>query len=178
MQRHWRRFAERAGNPACPMQEVGEALVPALKREFAAAPIDDVRDIFGAGGKQASLFAQERITQLEALRAKYPGSAAEKTLIDCAVEVAASGQMGEAAVSAALESAAESRTRDCFRSVEEHYQREGSSREAVFMRERLNNAKGSCDYKKIASDLSAGGKQSAASAKIEKRSGIDDGPAL
>jgi hypothetical protein len=178
MQRHWRQFAERAGNSACPMEEVGEALTPALKREFAAAPVDDVRDILGAGSKQASLFVQERITQLEALRGKNPGSAVAKTLIDCAVEAVAGGQMGESAMSSALEDALESRTRECFRSVEEHYQREGSGREAAFMRERLNVAKGSCDYKGIASDLNAGGKPSAGPAKLRKRSGIDEGPPL
>lgn len=178
MQRHWRQFAERAGNPACPMAEVREALAPALKREFAGAPVDDVRDILGAGSKQASLFPQERITQLEALRAKYPGSAPAKALIDCAVESASGGQIGESVVASVLESALESRTRDCFRSVQEHYYREGSGRKAAFMRERLNSAKGSCDYKGIASDLSAGGKQPAASAKLQKRSGIDDGPPL
>src|SRR5688500_15135797 len=101
MRRHWRDFAERAANRACAMDEVGEAVVPALKREFAEAPIKNVRDALG-GGDTASLFQEDRIAQLEALRDKFRGSAAAKTLIDCAVEAAAGGLTGEAATSAAI----------------------------------------------------------------------------
>jgi hypothetical protein len=158
------------------MDEVGEALVPALKREFAEAPVENVRDALG-GGKNTSLFQEERIAQLEALRHKYPGSAAAKTLIDCAVEVAAGGMMGEAAVSAAIESALESYTRDCFRSVEEHYQRETSASSANFIRNRLHTTRRACDYKAVAADLQSG-KETARPAPVRKRSGVNEGPPL
>ena len=177
MHPHWRDFAERAANPACAMEEVGEALVPALKREFAEAPVEDVRDTLG-GGKSASLFAEERVTQLEALRDKCRGSAAAKTLIDCAVEAASGGLTGEAATATALKNALESYTRDCFRSVEEHYQREGSERGAKFMRDRLHATRRACDYKTVAADLQSSGKPSAKPARVRKRSDIDEGPAL
>lgn len=173
MRRHLKGFAERAANPARTMNEVAEAWLPALKREFAEAPVKEVVDILGAG-KKASLFAQDRISQLEALREKHRGSAAAKTLLDCGVEAASSGVTGEAAISAALENALESHTRDCFRSVEEHWQREGTERSAKFMRDRLHATRQDCDYKAVASDL----KSSEKPVPVRKRSDLDEGPAL
>lgn len=174
MRQHWRDFARRAANPACPPKELAEALVPALQREFAEAPVGAVREILG-GGNQASLFASERVQRLEALRAENRGSAAAKTLIDCAVEVAASGSIGEAAVSSAMENALDSYTRDSFRSVEEHYQREDGDRAASVMRERLHAARRECDYKAVASGLNS---ETGKPERAKKRSGVDEGPPL
>jgi hypothetical protein len=178
MRPRWRDLAERAANPARSAKEVAEALVPALKREFAEAPVEAVLNVLGCGKEQASLFASERIAKLEALREKCRGSAAGNKLIDCAVEVTANGSIGDAAGSASLENAMESYTRDSFRAVEEHYQREDGGRAGSVMRERLREARRECDFKAVASDLKSGEKPLAKSARVRKRSGVDEGPSL
>lgn len=177
MRRHWRPFADRVENPARSLKEVCEALEHALKKDFVEAPVEQVKNILGGGRKQASLFPQERIAQLEKLRRECPGSTAAKALIDCAVEVVADGHGGEAAVKEALKNASESYTRDYFRGVEEHCQREGAD-SADVIRDRLQATRQACDYDAIASDLVAGEKPSGRSSGIEKHSGIDDGPPL
>jgi hypothetical protein len=177
MRRYWRPFADRVENPACPLKEVCDALEHALKKDFAEAPVELVKDILGAGRKQASLFPQERIGQLEKLRRECPGSAAAKALIDCAVEAVADGQAGEAAVKEAIKNASESYTRDYFRGVEEHCQREGAD-SADIIRDRLQATQQACDYDTIASDLATGEAISGKSSGVEKHSGIDEGPPL
>jgi hypothetical protein len=175
MRRHWRPFADRVENPACPLNEVCGALEHALKKDFAEAPVEQVKDILGGGRKQASLFPQERIGQLEKLRRECPGSAAAKALIDCAVEAVADGQGGEAAVKDAIKNASESYTRDYFRGVEEHCQRGGGD-SADLIRDRLQATRQACDYDAIASDLATG--KNLAGKSSEKHSGVDEGPPL
>jgi hypothetical protein len=177
MRRHWRPFAERVENPACPLKEVCDALKHALKKDFAEAPVEKVKNILGGGREQASLFPQERIAQLEKLRRECPGSAAAKALIDCAVEAVADGQGGEDAVKEALKNASESYTRDYFRGVEEHCQREGGD-SADLIRDRLQATRQACDYDTLASDLTTGENISGKSSGIEKHSGIDEGPPI
>lgn len=177
MRRHWRPFAERVENPACPLTEVCDSLKHALRKDFAEAPVEQVKDILGASSKQSSLFPQERIAQLERLRRECPGSAAAKALIDCAVEAVADGHSGEEAVKEALKNASESYTRDYFRGVEEHCQREGGD-SADLIRDRLQATGQACDYDALASDLSTGETISGKSSGVEKHSGIDEGPPL
>src|SRR3546814_17877927 len=62
----------------------------ALKRDCREAPLSQIRDILG-GGKQSSLFQEDRAAQLEAARHACRGSAAANTLIDCAIEATANG---------------------------------------------------------------------------------------
>jgi hypothetical protein len=177
MRRHWRPFADRVENPACPLKEVCEALEHAIKRDFAEAPVEQVKNILGGGHEQASLFPQERIAQLEKLRRECPGSAAAKALIDCAVEAVTDGRGGEAAIKDALKNASDSYTRDYFRGVEEHCQREGAD-SADLIRDRLHATRQACDYDGIASDLASGEKPSGKSSGVEKHSGIDEGPPI
>jgi hypothetical protein len=177
MRRHWRPFAERVENPACPLKEVCDHLGHALKKDFAEAPVEQVKDILGGGRRQASLFPQEQIAQIEQLRHECPGSAAAKALIDSTVEIVADGQRGDAAVKGAIQNALESYTRDYFRGVEEHCQIEGASA-ADLIRDRLQATRKACDYDAIASDLATDQNLSGKPSGIEKHSGIDEGPPL
>lgn len=177
MRRHWRPFAERVENPACPLKEVCDALKHALKKDFAEAPVEKVRNILGGGHEQASLFPQERIAQLERLRRECSGSTAANTLIDCAVEAVTDGQGGEDAVKDVLKNAAESYTHNQFHGVEEHCQREGGD-SADIIRDRLQATRQACDYDALATDLANGDSISGKSSGIEKHSGIDEGPPL
>jgi len=177
LRKHWQDLAERAANQACPLDQVCEALPPALQKEFAEAPLAVVRDILG-GGKQASLFQNERVEQLETARRTCRGSAAGTVLIDCAIEAAIQGQTGEVAFNSSLENALEAHTRSTLYSTEEHYQREASEDDAHFIRDRLNAVRQQCDFKAIASDLKSGDKTPGKSRRLTKRSDIDEGPPL
>jgi hypothetical protein len=176
MRRPWRDLSERAAKAAFSPDQVGEALPRALKREFTDAPIKAVRDILG-GGPQSSLFPSERLQQLEALRSSTYGSAAANSLIDCAIDVVREGRTGEAATTAAIANALDEQTRSAFRSVEEHYQRKAGSRDATFVRNRLNAAREGCDYGSLAAELASDSSPRAGRA-LPKKSDVDEGPAL
>lgn len=173
LRQHWRNFARRASNPACSTSELTEVLAQALIREFANAPVEDIRSILG-GGVQPSLFAGDRTRPLEELRLQCGGAVAAIALIDCAIEVADTDLNGDRALATALENALETRLRDSFRSIEEHYLREAGNAAANDMRERLKAARRRCDYRRIARKIMSGEKAGVGN----KRSGIDEGPAL
>lgn len=177
MRRHWKDLAERAAKAAFSADEVCEALPVALKRDFfAEAPLEAIRDILG-GGKQASLFSDERAEQLEAAR-HSSRSAVGNTLINCAIEAVADGLSGEAAFRSALANALEEHTRGEFRSIEEHYQDKASAYSARFVRDRLDAARRQSDFGGMAGDIATHGKQRLSDVQLEKRSGLDEGPPL
>ena len=177
MRRHWKDLSERASKPAWSADEVCEALPLALKRDFfAEAPLENVRDILG-GGKQASLFSDDRLLQLEAARQTCP-SVVGSILINCAIEAAASGLSGDAAYQSALKNALEECTRGASRSMEEHWQRESSARNARFLRDRLDAARRKTNFSDLAADIATQGRQRAAALQLPKHVGIDQGPAF
>jgi hypothetical protein len=87
------------------------------------------------------------------------------------------GKTGEAATTAALVNALDEQTRSAFRSVEEHYQREAGSRDATFVRKRLNAAREGCDYGALAAEL-ASDPSPHASRALPKKTDVDEGPPL
>ena len=113
MRRHWRDFAERSAKAAFSPDQVSEALPHALKKEILEAPIKEIRDIMGSG----SLFPEMRIERLEALRKVHRGSAAATRVIDCAIEAAASGLIGEGGTHMAVKNAIDDTARDALRGV-------------------------------------------------------------
>lgn len=177
MRRHWKNLAERAAKAAFSVNEVCDALPVALKRDFfAEAPLKTVRDILG-GGKQASLFSDDRNEQLEAAR-QSSRSAVGNTLINCAIEAVSDGLSGEAAFQSALANALEEHARGEFRSIEEHYQDKASAYSARFVRDRLDAARRQSDFTGLASDIAAHGRQPLGNVQLEKRRGLDEGPPL
>jgi hypothetical protein len=174
MRRHWKDFAERSAKAAFSPDQVSEALPHALKKEILAAPIKEIRDIMGGD----TLFPELRIERLDALRQAHR-SAAASHVIDCAVAAAASGLTGEASTQAALQNALQDTTRNALRGIEEHYQREASSRSAGYVRARLDAARQQLDFGAIARDLLASGTPpSPRSVTLPRQSGVDEGPSL
>jgi hypothetical protein len=175
MRRHWQDLAERAANMTFTADQVGETVPYVLQKDFREAPVDTVREILG-GARQGSLFPNDRIEQLEAARESCRGSAAGNTLIDCAIESVAAGLSGDVACKSALENALKEHTRNGFRSVEEHYQRE--ARESVGqVRDRLDAARTRCDFGALASDLLSPD-NAPRTARLPKHSDVDEGPPL
>ena len=177
MRRHWKELAERAAKAAFSSDEVCEALPVAIKRDFfAEAPLETVREILG-GGKQASLFSDDRAEQLDAAR-QASRSAVGTILIDCAIEAVADGLAGEAAFRSALASALEQHTRGEFRSIEEHYQAKASAYSARYLRDRLDAARQRIDFKGLSGEIATKGKQPLSKVHLAKRRGLDEGPPL
>lgn len=173
----WKVLAERAAKAAYSADQVCEALPHALKKEFREAPLEAVRSILGGGG-QGALFVDDIMEQLEAARSVCRGSVAGIALIDCAIEAVNDGLRGDAAVHAATANALDSCTRSQFHSVEEHYQREDSARNALFVRGRLDAAREQCDFGAIAGEMLTPSEQKRHTDNLPKRTGIDDGPEI
>lgn len=175
MRRHWKDLAQRAAKSAFAPEEVCEALPYALKRDILEAPIKDIRDIMEGG----SLFPELRIEQLEALRETCRGSAPANLAIDCAIEAATNGFTGEAGTETALRNALEDTTRSALRGMEEHYEREASSRSAGYLRTRLDAARQQLDCGALAREiLSSERPPSRRSVTLPRHSGVDEGPPL
>jgi hypothetical protein len=174
MRRHWKDLAERSAKAAFSPDQVSEALPHALKKEILAAPIKEIRDIMGSD----TLFSELRIERLDALRQTHR-SAAATHVIDCAIAAAASGLTGEAGTHAALQNALQDTTRNALRGIEEHYQREASSRSAGYVRTRLDAARQQLDCGALAQQLMASGTPpSPRSITLPRQSGVDEGPPL
>ena len=100
-----------------------------------------------------SLFPELRIEQFEALRQACRGSAPANLAIDCAIEAARNGLTGDAGAQAALRNAIEDTTRSALRGMEEHYEREASSRSAGYLRTRLDAARQQLDCSALAREI-------------------------
>lgn len=178
LRKHWKDAAERAAKAAFSPAEVCEALPVALIRDFVAeAPLEAIAELFGVG-KQAPLFAEDYARRLDELRQGCRGSVVGNTLIDCAIALGNAAQTEAGALQAALESALDEHLRGTFRSMEEHYLREGSARSAAFLRTRLDQARSQLNLSEIAAAIGAERIALSATLKLTKKTGIDEGPSL
>lgn len=175
MRPHWKIAAQWAANLAHSAEEVSGAFAHALKKDILEAPIAAVKDILTS----ETLFPEMRIERLEELRARHPRSAAANSLIDCAIETAASGLTGEAGAAAAVSSALEDMARAPVRSIDEHYQRKAGATASRNVRTRLDEAVGKLDSSGIARELLAPARPpSRRSVELPRQTGLDEGPAL
>jgi hypothetical protein len=175
MRRHWKDTAERAVKQVHSESQVREILIFALKRDILEAPIEKIREILDS--RRPDLFPTRQAEQLEELRSTCRGSAAANVSIDCAIEATQSGQRGHAAIQSALHNALEDVMRSAFRSMNEHYQREATSKETTSLRTRLDAARRQIDCGAIANELlSAQKPPSPRSLQMPRHTGLDEGP--
>ena len=177
MLRRWRDVAERAAKSVFSADAVCEAVTHALRRDAHGLPVEAVREVLGAGS-QGYLFAEHRLAEIEALRSGCRGSALGNAFIDCAIEAAGDGLLGDAACRAALTNALEQHTRDHFRGVEEHYLREASARSARFVRDRLDATRSGFAFSELARDLALPGAGRKPASRLPRHTGLDEGPPL
>ncbi len=180
LKNHWKDVAERASKPAYVASEVAEAFARAVALEMADAPIDTVRRLLGAGG-EGSLFAGDRealADQLERARAQCRGSAAGNALLDGAVQAVLEAAVGDAAFERAVEHCAEKIVESHNRSIEEHYQRKAGDRSARFMRDRLREATAICQSAVIAREIACSGTLPNRPPRLDRHTGVDQGPQL
>ena len=181
MTRGWRKVAERADKRAYSLDEIAEAMGPALEGDFRndvpSLLISALQRVF-ADNRQLALFeAESTIDRIETLRPQVAGRPLGSTLLDCAADVAAHGLKGEAAVDAAVRHALEEHAQRGARQVEEHYLRESSMGRAVDVRDRITAAIQPVPLASLAARL-RGVEGPAALAGIPKHTGLDDGVPL
>lgn len=176
MRRHWRDLAERAATPAYIIEQVSEAIPVALMRDFQEVPLSQIREIL-VGSAQTSLVNEDKFGQLEAVRRTCRGSAAANVLIDCGIEAIGKSTWGGTAFKLALTEALASHLRAVNRQIEEHCRRIQPSSTAN-IRERLQNARSLCEFRAIASGLMSEEPGKGRDLKLQKRTGVDEGPRL
>lgn len=177
LRRPWKILAERAAREAYSVNEVGEAVAHALKKEFLEAPLGDICNILDGKG-QTNLFIDNRIDMLEQLRDTCRGSAASNALIDCAVDAVNAGLTGKSAQIIVLKDAMAGYLLSANRSIEEHYLRKASNKDANFVRDRLDAAYQHCNFTRIANDMLTSRGRPSAVQNLPRNLGIDAGPPL
>lgn len=179
MPRGWKKLAERADNKAFAPEEVRDALPEALEQDWRAEVPDSfcnkVRQILG--DSQSSLFGDQRVERLEALRGQTAGFNLGNALLDYATQVAAEGGSGDEALRDAASRALSDRAARGARQVEEHYCRRSTQDRAVHVRQRIESGVSQSNIAGIAGRLT-GTDRSEGSHRATKQTGLDDGVQL
>jgi hypothetical protein len=176
MNRSWKRLAECADNRAYSLDEVAGAFLPALdqscREEVPESVWRDLGRIFR--DQQQTLFNEQKVEQIAALRSQVAGLPLGCALVDAAVQAASKGSPSEDALIKAATQALAQRAARGNKQVEEHYYRKSSEGRTEKLRERLESA-----LKKAALDtlacqhLNMGGAPKAS--RSSKQAGLDDG---
>lgn len=180
MRPQWKTVAERASKDAWSIAEVSEAMFHALECDLAEIPVRLLRRILGAGGA-ASLFSvnPDALTaELDRARTECRGSAIGNAAIDGMIQAVRDGHAGDAACEHGFSYALDRTCMDYSRSIEEHYRRQAGSWSAHHMRERLAAVRSASDFTVLARRCAAPETKAPRSAPVERRTALDDGPAI
>ncbi len=176
MRRGWKQLAERADNRAFAPEAIRDALPKALEQDWRAEVPESlprqIRTIFE--DTQSSLFEDEKIERLEALRSYTAGYPLSSVFLDCAIQAAAKGRTGEAAVSEAACDALKDRAARGALQVEEHFYRKTTENRAARVRERIESGISQSDVSGIARRLIETGKSEQPRTPA-KQTDLDDG---
>ncbi len=179
MRHGWKKLAERADNSAYAPAEITDAAAPALaqdgKEDVSAELARCVCEVLG--GQQDSLFRDEKVMQLEALRRVTAGHGLGQVLIDCAIQAAAKGKSGPAAAVEAAIDALNIWAARCARQVEEHYYRKSTLPRAQNVRARIEEGIRGVSFEGLARQILKLATEPVPRAP-SKRSGLDDGVQL
>jgi hypothetical protein len=143
MNRSWKHFAECADNRAYSPGEVARAYLPALdqscREEVPQSVWQRLRSIFT--DQQQALFKEQRVAQIEALRAHVAGQPLGFSLVDAAVQRASQGPLSEDTLVQAATQALAQRASRGNKQVEEHYYRKTNDHPRTEnIRERMEGA--------------------------------------
>jgi hypothetical protein len=173
MRRAWRHVAERGDKGAFTIQEISEALVPAIEQDCHA----DMTPGFLAGVRQIleepSLFGNDLAARLEPLRSEA-GCGIGRVLLDNVALLSAADANAFEIAQEALKAALEDRASRGARQVEEHYFRESSNPRAQNVRERLEGAISGTDFRAMAERVLSVNPRPTPAIPV-KRTGLDDG---
>lgn len=176
MRRAWKKFAERSDKSAYASEQVCDAILNALEQDWRAeVPENFPRQIRAImGDRQSSLFGDQRIEKLEALRSGIAGHPLASVFLDCAIQVAASGKTGDESVREAASAALTDRAARGIRQVEEHYRRESTHNRATNVRERMDSGIARADISAIAGGL-IGTDKAVQPRTPTKKTGLEEG---
>jgi hypothetical protein len=178
MRRGWKKVAQWAENPAFAPEEICNAIIPALARDWNIdVPAELARSVEEILGVQQDLFKEQKVLRLESLRPITAGRGLGKVFLECAIQLAASGAAGpEAPVEAATNALAVRASRGA-QHVEEHYCRKSTAPRAQNVRARIEQGIGNASLNDLARQLL---KRDPAlpSRTPPKQRGLDDGVRL
>lgn len=179
MRRGWKKVAEIADNRASALEEIEEAADSALSADWRADVPEAVASAICEilGGQQDSLFRDQKVMQVEALRRNTAGQGLGQLVIECALHQLISKKSGtDVAVEAVAEALCIWSVRH-NRQIEEHYCRDSTQRRGQNLRARIERGIGAASLKGLARQfLKLGG--AAVPRTPPKRTGLDDGVRL
>jgi hypothetical protein len=179
MRRGWKKVAEFADNRTFDPAQVSDTVIAAFNDDWRAEVSPEVaggvRDILG--GQEDSLFRDQKVMQLEALRRVTAGHGLGQVLIDCALRAVLNPAQGaDPAVEAAANALAIWGARH-GRQIEEHYCRESTDSRAASVRERIEEGINHTPLQGLARQL-LGLDPAPVPRKPRKQTGLDEGARL
>jgi hypothetical protein len=178
MRRPWKSVAECADNVAFEIDEIREAILPAIENDCRREVRREFLDsLCGAcADQEAMLFRSEMRHVLEGLR-RTANAGLEQQVLEHAIHAAASGSNGHGVAETALARALKDRGASGIKQVEEHYLRKSSAKRAHNVRDRMEKAVAGADIDQVVRRL-VNGKQKNPAPQLSKRQGLDDGVRL
>jgi hypothetical protein len=178
MCRAWKKAARCADNPAFEVEEIRNAIVPALeqdcRQEVSRGFLAGFRKI--CSDQQPTLFQRDLGPSLEALR-RTAGPGMERLIVDHAIHAAVKGNTSTDIAEKAVADALRDRGARNGRSVEEHFFRNSTERRAHRVRVRIEQGVSGADMNAVAHRVLNGNTKKSV-AKLSKRQGLDDGVKL
>lgn len=173
----WKKVAKYAENNAFTVDQICEAVGPALANDWRSGDLDVMARIIGeiVDGQHASLFG--RLEQLEALAQASAGNGLRQVLIQCAMQRVDQGEFGPAALEGATANALEIWASRHTRPIEEHYCREWDASRAGNVRARIEGGFAATRYDSIARQL-LGTEAPVGLRAPPKHDGLEEGPPI
>lgn len=179
MRAPWKKVAELADKRAFEPEQVRGAAVAAIaidwRLEVPEAVSDAIREILSP--QQNSLFRDQKLMQLEALRRLTAGHGLGQVVIDCAIRRVSAGAVDPGDAIKVVEDAISVWGARHARQMEEHYCRKSSVGRAENVRIRVEQAASLADPNGLARQLLKMGPASAPRTP-SKQTGLDDGVRL
>lgn len=169
----WKKVAEHASNLAFAVEDVCDAIVVALtkdwRKEISSRFVTSIIEILG----ETTLFGQDKIRSILDLRQTISGSTIGTALLEFLTIAIDEGKSGRAAIQDAMIHALRDQSARCARQVEEHYLREPRMQNTLSVRRRLDKAIQAADFGSLTGQLLDRGSKSVR--RIKKHDGVDDG---
>jgi hypothetical protein len=175
----WKKVAEFAAMQAAPPDDVSNAVASALADDWRTDVASDIAGVICdvLGGQKDSLFQDQKVMQLEALRPMTAGRELAQLFLDCAIQRATTSEPGpDAAVEAAADALAIWGARH-GRNIEEHYCRKSNERHAHDVRGRIEDGIGRTPLGTLARQF-LNLEPRTAPRSPAKKTGLDDGVLL
>ncbi len=174
----WKRVAERAANPAFALDEITQAIIPALEQdcraEMSAEFIGNIRTVFDE--QDASLFKADLRPKIEALR-RDAGCGVGRVVMDNLCQISANKVVDLDCLVKAMTYALADHAARGARQVEEHYCRESTEPRAHNTRARIEHSIAASPIEALARQILNLDARPSSRPKLRQQ-GLDDGARL